>query len=1577
MRRIKSASILIGLLLLSISMSAQSYRYFKFTSTGDATCMISELEYMVGNVSYPTSKTGWGDTRVTSSVAIAYMAFDGAADWGPTMGVSGNWVIVDMSTAITITGLKVNMKQGALTGFTIYGSSSADPNGTWTQIYTENNISQTLESGVITYAIDAPGTKYTLTTSATNGTITRNPDQTAYESGTNVILTAAANVNYIFSNWSGDATGSSNPLTVKLDANKNIVANFTYQPNAQTSFTDDFNASTMTTGWYGTSQYVLSQLDGKLNVQVKKSGLWTSFVYDNITEMKLASAPYVNLKIKTETDLVLSIYLVHTSGKNILVTKRINRTNGFANVCFDFTGVYLPVGFTSLDQVQKMYFAVNGSGNSLNTKMQFDEIKVGSSAQRMSNFAGISDQVVYKNSTQNSFIITGIENASAFSFATQPTLINNVTFGAIDAAGNMRVTYDAVSGAVGEEVLTLQTTPTNGYVSNSYSLKLKVADNHAPTLIAPLTYNCKIGDNVISLKGITDGDPSAVQNISFQMSSDNAAVVKDVTADYVQGETAATLKFKALTVGTANIAVTLNDGQDVNNTTTKNITVNAYAKIPGFDDLKPISVVNNAGEQTVTITGVTDGDDNSQPLVLSAQSLNSTLIANPTVVYTSGNQATLKFTPVSGAIGKDTIAVSIAVNNGGNTGLVVTKNLVVDVQRPPLTGIIIPMLDYAGDRAKNLWNADYEENGIQTLSYEKDGADDVLHLALKGKTDWPGLWYNFNDPKLDIAENPYITLWVKSDSKIWFHLYFWDVKLGTDRRNNMEPTEEREIPANTWTKVTYDFYGKMKNKDGDPLKANQIESVLFNYHNVMFNYPFTTWANGNVWIKDIRIGDKADGTFVKQPICTVDDIPGLTLMSNAGAGTTTLKNVSDGKNGVAAVSVVSSNTAIVDNPTVVVNPNGTATLSYVPTGTAGSATITVTVSANGSTTTVKQFDIKIVDAATASSSSSTITVDVNTKYQTMRGIGAFLNDGAKTYINQYTNDLGATAVRLGVIGNHLEPLNDNNDPNVLDRSALNYNAFDWDFINDMKARGVETFILTLWSPPAWMKKNASEDYGFASAPQWESTDNKVDTVMYDEYAEYVYALCTVFKEKTGIDLYVGLQNEPAFNEPYSSAILNPAMFTKLIKTVGRRLLKEGITPRFYMAEQVINQNWTAYLDALRADKEASSYCSVNAVHMYQGDGTTDQSAKCSEWSTHKAIVENAADPKEFWMTERSPIVDTWDKILVLTSEMSSAFSCGNVSLWTQWDYNGTFITQGKSNQLTFAQSQFAKFAKAGAVRVDATTSNPNLFVSSYANTAKNGKTLATVVVNLSTEPVAITMAGNNIPTSYDVQQTYNAQNAKVTLNGMTKGVPYLLPAKSITTFSAPLDNAAPTINEIPVQRIDQDAAAQSVQLTGITDGGEGTQTVSIAASVTTGSGLISNVFVDYSSPNNTGVLHYTPVAGKTGLAVIKVEVSDNDTKNNKTVVYCNVNLKPATGIDEIASDRLRVYPNPAREMVKVQVPNSSYNDVKVINLMGQVLLEQPISSPVEQLNISDLKRGMYFIFVSGENKTLKTQFIVK
>lgn len=59
-----------------------------------------------------------------------------------------------------------------------------------------------------------------------NGTVTVSPLKETYQYKEQVTLTATAGEGWLFTGWSGDLSGDATPVTIELDSNKSIVANF-------------------------------------------------------------------------------------------------------------------------------------------------------------------------------------------------------------------------------------------------------------------------------------------------------------------------------------------------------------------------------------------------------------------------------------------------------------------------------------------------------------------------------------------------------------------------------------------------------------------------------------------------------------------------------------------------------------------------------------------------------------------------------------------------------------------------------------------------------------------------------------------------------------------------------------------------------------------------------------------------------------------------------------------------------------------------------------------------------------------------------------------------------------------------------------------------------------------------------------------------------------------------------------------------------------------------------------------------------------------------------------------------------
>ena len=110
-------------------------------------------------------------------------------------------------------------------------------------------------------------------------------------------------------------------------------------------------------------------------------------------------------------------------------------------------------------------------------------------------------------------------------------------------------------------------------------------------------------------------------------------------------------------------------------------TVNQPNQAPTLDPLLNLTLNENAGAQTVNLSGISSGAANeNQTLTITASSSNPGLIPAPAVTYTSPNSTgSLRFTPVSFGFGSATITVS--VNDGGSSNNIVARTFTVTVIR--------------------------------------------------------------------------------------------------------------------------------------------------------------------------------------------------------------------------------------------------------------------------------------------------------------------------------------------------------------------------------------------------------------------------------------------------------------------------------------------------------------------------------------------------------------------------------------------------------------------------------------------------------------------------------------------------------------------------------------------------------------------------------------------------------------------------------------------------------------------------------------------------------------------------------
>lgn len=1175
------------------------------------------------------------------------------------------------------------------------------------------------------------------------------------------------------------------------------------QPTGQV-FTFDGN----TPGLGSDAQYSFTEEEGILEVNVDKYRPWAGFTINLGEVHDLSANPLINLRMQVARPVVLSAYL-RDSSNNTVLHERIFATDAMGDYCFDFTG---STGNVDLGAVDMLIFAVNGAALTLETTVWLDEVRVGDQATRFPNFEPVRDLHLYAGTQGFSTMIRDISGASAIQATTQSDLINNLAVSPI-SNGVATLSFDLANQA-GMAEIELTAVGTGGRQNNTHIVSVYSSTNADPTMDLPTGVSALAGESTtIRLSGISDGDPTGMQALSFEVAGDGINL-GNASIDHAGDSPYAYLTFDVATLSSGNMTVTITDDGTPEGEATFTFPVDIYNAVnhpPAMDALGRQVIPGNNGEQTILLTGITDGDDETQMVTVTAASADPAVIPNPiTVVPQQNGDVLLRFTPNPDNLGLTTLTVTLS-DDGGATGNNGNQTSIIDleVETVPeaLTGLIVPMDDIT--RAPIVFDPESNSDVVvptpYTWRWEGEGTTQfpsavqfqgapAIKIDAVNKGTWSGCW--FYAPDLDLSENPSLSaeIYVEgSGGTIDFHVYFWDdnTTLSANGQRNADGAHAARITATAgqWTdfKVNYNTVtdGLLDN-DGNPINTDRIQKLLFNYH-PSFGWPFTN-ASFTIYMRNIRIGDEALVPAVT-PDATMNGIANQVHFSTSTEQTRTisLSGISDGVNGLATIEVSSNNTALIDPQVSSVAIDGTAQLTYTTGSATGSAQITVTVSADGSNTTTRNFTVQVVNAAT--SADATVTVNRENTFQTMHGFGTF--QPPSSYLDLYANDLGASAMRMGFIANQLEePNNDNEDPNVLNRDALNYGVMNWDYLRRLKENGVETFILTSWSPPFWMKENLSNDYAFASAPNYEATDNKLEEHFWEEYAEMFVAAVRLYQEEAGIELAaIGPQNEPAFTEPYGSAVMSPEAFAGLVAVIGARFEEEGINTRIFMPEQVFSQNhysMAQYIDAVQANPQANQYTDIIATHGYAADGVGQGQPDFSDWSAMWNNAQEGAHPKELWMTETFPSYQNWNTALNYAMWIYGAVHDGNVGLWTSWNIEEQLIIRGQPLPSFFTFKNYSKYVRPGAVRIEATDTDSDLYVTAYED-AEEG-TLVTVIINLGNSNSVIELLGDDLPLAFEQFTTQEFRNFEKI--GTIADGKFLLPARSVTTLVGDLEATA-------------------------------------------------------------------------------------------------------------------------------------------------------------------------------------------
>ena len=333
---------------------------------------------------------------------------------------------------------------------------------------------------------------------------------------------------------------------------------------------------------------------------------------------------------------------------------------------------------------------------------------------------------IFENAGLQTIDLSGITpgNGQALTITTILAVSNNtplipnpiVSYTSPNTSGSL--SFTPVANASGTATISVTVTNNGGTANGGVATVTQTFTvtvlpvNQPPTLTA-IANPAAILENTftpqtIPLLAIGAGPGNVGESLTVSAVSSNPGLIPNPAINYTSPNSTGTLTYAPLpdVSGQAIILVTvMNSGGTANggvNTLTRTFTVtvtpvNQAPTLNPIGDPQPVfeNSINALSPAAIALSGITDGPgDTGQVLTVSAVSSNTSLVPNPTVVYTNPNTTgTLLYSLAPNASGKATITVTVTddggtANGGVNTFSETFNVVVLPVAQAPTLGPI-------------------------------------------------------------------------------------------------------------------------------------------------------------------------------------------------------------------------------------------------------------------------------------------------------------------------------------------------------------------------------------------------------------------------------------------------------------------------------------------------------------------------------------------------------------------------------------------------------------------------------------------------------------------------------------------------------------------------------------------------------------------------------------------------------------------------------------------------------------------------------------------------------------------------
>jgi hypothetical protein len=1031
-----------------------------------------------------------------------------------------------------------------------------------------------------------------------------------------------------------------------------------------------------------------------------------------------------------------------------------------------------------------------------------------------------------------------------------PGLIPNptVTYTSPNATGSLA--YTPVANQSGSAVITVTVRDNGGTtgggtdtVTRTFTVNV-TAVNDAPTLNAitdPVAILEDALQQTVNLAGIAAGLGES-QTLTVTATSDNPGLIPNPTVTYTSSNTTGSLAYTPIAnqSGTAVITVTVMDNGGTANgganfatrTFTVNVTpVNDAPTLNAIAD--PAAILEDAAQQTVNVGGIGAGGGESQVLTITATSSNPGLIPNPTVTYTSPNvTGSLAYTPVANQSGSAIITVTATddggtANNGVNSFVrTFTVNVTPVNDAPTLNAIADPaaILEDSTQQAVNLAGISAGPGETQTLTVTATSSN-------------PGL-----------IPNPSV--------------------------NYTSPNATGSLA-----------YSPIANQSGSAVITVTVTDNGGTANGGVNSFVRTFTVNVT------PVNDAPTLNAIVDPAAVLEDAAQQTVnLSGISAG--------GGESQTLSVTATSDNPGLIPNPTVTyTSPNATGSLAYTPIANqSGTALITVTVMDNGGTAngganlvtrtfTVNVTPVNDAPALNAIADPAAILEDAAQQAVSLAGIAA-------GPVESQTLTVTATSSNPGLIPNPTVTYTSPNDTGSLAYSPI-ANQSGTALItvtvmdNGGTANGGANFVARAFTVNVTPVNDAPTLAAIPDpAPILQDAGQQIVGLAGISAGSNESQTLTV----TATSNNPGLVPNPAVT--YSSPNATGSLaYAPAAGQLGTAVITVTVTDNGGTADGGVNfisrtfsvnitpVNQAPTLSAIPDPApilEDAAQQTVSLAGISAGPGET-QTLTVTATSGNPGLIPDPTvtytSPNATGSLAYTPVANQSGSALITVTvrDDGGTAGAGVDTIVRTFTVNVTAVNDAPTLNaiadpaaiLEDASQQTVNLGGIGAgggesqsLTVTATSNNPGLISNptvTYTSPNATGSLAYTPVSNQSGSAViTVTITDNGGTADGGVNSFVRTFTVNVT------------PVNDPPTLAAIADPLA----------ILEDAAQQTVNLSGIGAGGGESQTLSVTAT-SNNPGLIPNPAVTYTSPNAIGSLAYTPLAHQSGSAVITVTVMDN------------------------------------------------------------------------------------------------------